>query len=68
MLVIVRLNVSDAFSNVSSIVEDTFGLTSLTNLLVESTQFLLAEARSLRAWSMSLRTLSSAALMSRRAS
>src|SRR2546425_6170193 len=42
---IVRLNVSDVFSRVSSIVAETFGPLSCTNLLVEST----AEARSLRA-------------------
>src|SRR5207249_5968719 len=63
---IVRLNVSDVFSRVSSIVAETFGPLSCTNLLVESTHVLLAEARSLRACSMSRRILSSAILTSRR--
>src|SRR5438309_8962488 len=46
---IVRLNISEVFSRVSSMVAETFGALSCTNLLVELTQVLLAEARSLRA-------------------
>src|SRR5260370_20900621 len=49
IVLIVRLNVSEVFSRVSSIVAVSFGVSFCTNFLVESTQLLLAEARSLRA-------------------